>query len=261
MKFPPPRMGVFFLCAVKALVVTCSGVTHAVQGSKGEALIQIGVEVVEVDEQKTAKLGIQWLSALHMEEANVPAVLAIGTLTRGKIFADIDFLLQEGGADLLANPKLVTREGTTAVFHAGGEIPYIVSSGLSSATVEFKPYGVNLQINPKLDAQNQIVLNLNAEVSGPDEQNSVSLSGNIVPGILSRRVSSQLTLEPGTTLTLAGLIQNQKQWERRGVPVLMHIPILGYLFSHKVTSNRRTSIVVFVTPIILEGGKSLVEPS
>lgn len=220
-------------------------------GPAPKPLIQIGVEVVEVDEEKSQKLGIQWLNSLHVEETAVPSLLTVGTLTRGKIFADIQAMVTQGAADLLANPKLVTQDGTTAVFHAGGEIPYIVSSTLGSVTVEFKPYGVHLKISPHTQSDGHIAMMLDAEVSGPDEQSSVSLSGNAVPGILSRQVSSQLALAPGTTLTLAGLIQHQKQWKRTGIPVLSHIPLLGYLFSHKVETHRRTSIVVFVTPTVL----------
>lgn len=217
-------------------------------------LIQIGVEVVEVDEQKTKKLGVNWMDLLHVEEKDVPSLLAFGTLTRSKVFADLQFLLERGGADMLANPKLVTRDGTTATFHAGGELPYAVSGSLGTTNVEFKPYGVNLKISPHLEASGHIALTLDAEVSGPDNQNAVTLSGNTVPGLRSRQVTSQITMEPHSTLTLAGLIQNQKQWKRHGVPGLMDIPVLGHLFSHKVEENQKTSVIVFVTP-------SLVDPA
>src|SRR5258708_36552656 len=93
------------------------------QEAKTAALIQIGVEVIEVDEQKTQKLGIQWLDSLLVSESQVPAVLQLGTLARDKITATLQSMLQEGAADHLANPKLVSRDGTTAIFHAGGEIP------------------------------------------------------------------------------------------------------------------------------------------
>jgi len=187
--------------------------------------------------------------------------LNIGTLTRTQLFADLEAMLTEGTADLLANPKLVTRDGTTAVFHAGGELPYAANTGSNAVTVEFKPYGVNLQINPHLENDGRIALSLEAEVSAPDDQNSVVLSGNIVPGLLSRHVSSEVTLRPNTTLTLAGLLQNQKQVQYQRVPFLGHIPLLGLLFSHKVVTHRHTSIVVFVTPTVLEGDQGIANPS
>ena len=224
---------------------------HAAAIPKPVPLIQIGVEVVEVDEQKTEKLGINWINSLHLQEATAPALFTVGTFARAALFADLEAMISHGTADLLANPKLVTRDGTTATFHAGGEIPYAVSGTMGSVTIEFKPYGINLKINPHVEPEGRIALIVDAEVSGPDQQNSVSLAGNTVPGIRSRQVTSELTLDPGTTLTLAGLIQNQKEWKREGLPLLSKIPLLGYLFSHKVQTTQRMSIVVFVTPTLL----------
>ena len=150
----------------------------------------------------------------------------------------------------------MARDGTSATFHAGGELPYATAGSQGTVTVEFKAYGVNLKINPHLNEEGQIEMSVDAEVSGPDSQNAVTLSGNVVPGIRSRQVSSQLTMAPGSTLTMAGLLQDEKQWTRDGVPVLMHIPVIKYLFSHKVRTSRKTSIVVFVTPTILEAPKA-----
>jgi len=234
------------------LIVQClsKGVFGASVESK--SLIQIGVEVVEVDEQKTQNLGVQWLSTLNVMESGVPSLLKVGSLTRDALTADLQFLEQHGAADLLANPKLVALDGTTAAFQVGGELPYATSSSLGSTNVEFKSYGVNLKMTPHREENGKITISLEAEVSGPDTQNSVTLSGNTVPAIRSRKFTSQLMLDPGTTLTVAGLIQTDKEWTRVGVPGLMHIPLLGYLFSHRTQTNNRTSIVVFVTPTVLE---------
>lgn len=221
--------------------------------ANAKPLIQIGVEVVEVDETKTKKLGVQWLEHLGISEMNVPAVLEVGRLTRQALFTELHAMMEQGTADLLANPKLVTRDESTATFHAGGEIPYATAGSLGTVEVAFKPYGVNLEILPHLEADGHIQLSLDAEVSGPDDQNSVTLSGNVVPGIRSRRVQTQLTLAPGSTLTIAGLIQNDRITKKRGVPGLMSIPLLGRLFYVNTQTNRRTSIVVFVTPTVLEG--------
>lgn len=231
-------------------------ITHANASptANPDALIQIGVEVVEVNEQKAQDLGIQWINALHVTEADMPSFFKVGKLVRSHLFADIQTLMAEGAADMLANPKLVARNGTAATFHAGGELPYATSAGLGTVAVEFKPYGVKLNIEPRLNEQGRIGMDVRAEVSSPDLQNSVRLGGNSVPGIRSRSVSSRLILDPGATLTMAGLIQNDKEWTRVGVPGLMHVPILKYLFSRKAMINRKTSIIVFITPTLLEAG-------
>jgi len=217
----------------------------------GNSLIQIAVEVVELNQQKSQQLGIDWMEKLHLSEVSVPAIFTAGTFTRDALAIDIDAMIKEGAADLLANPKLVTREGTTATFDAGGEIPYIVAGSQGTASTEFKPYGVRLTVRPKITSLDQISLNLEAEVSALDDQRSVTLSGNTVPGIQSRQVTSELLLAPGTTLTLAGMLQTKQTWDRKGIPFLAKIPLLGYLFSRKVEVHEKTNIVVFVTPTIL----------
>lgn len=219
-------------------------------------LIQIGVEVVEVNEQKTRKLGIDWMETLGLHEMNVPAVFKVGSITRDALNATVNAMLQHETADLLANPKLVTRDGSTANFHAGGELPYATSGSLGTVQVEFKPYGVTLKISPHLESGGEITLNLDAEVSGPDDQHTVTLSGNVVQGISTRQVSSQLTLTPGSTLTLAGLLQTNKRTIRKGIPGLMDIPVLGHLFAMTTHASERTSIIVFVTPIVLDNAAS-----
>jgi len=215
------------------------------------ALIQIGVEVVELNEQKTQNLGIEWINQIRLQEVAMPSVLKVGTFARDKVFADLQALMDHGAADLLANPKLVTRDCSTATFHAGGELPYPIVRD-RDVDVEFKPYGVKLRIQPKILSNGHIAISVDAEVSDVDNQNAVTFGQNILPGIRKRQVTSELTLAPGATLTLAGLIQTQKEWKRRGIPGLMHIPVLGYLFSKKIEIQRRTSIVVFITPVILE---------
>lgn len=255
---PSPLMGEGRVGVALLAVLLTGSVQFLSAAEAGRPLIQIAVEVVEVDQQKTSQLGIEWFNQMRVTEESVPAVFEVGAFTRSRIFADLQVMFEEGAADLLANPKLVTRDGTSATFHAGGELPYAVASGLDAVNVEFKPYGIKLNIQPRLLENRQIAMKLEAEVSAIDTQNGVVINEGILPGIRTRRVTSELTLKPGTTLTLAGLIQQDKQWKRRGVPVLMHIPLLKYLFSRKDEVTRRTSIVVFVTPLILEDGASHV---
>jgi pilus assembly protein CpaC len=233
----------------------CAGILKA---AETKPLIQIGVEVVEVDEQKAMNLGIQWMQSLHLQEAAVPSLLKVGTISRDALFADLQFMEQNGAADLLANPKLVTKDGGNATFHAGGEIPYATAASLGTVSVEFKAYGIDLKVSPRLNTDDLIDLSIDAEVSGPDTQNGTTLSGNVVPGIRSRKATSELTLAPGSTLTMAGLLQNDKEWQRTGIPILMHIPLLKYLFSSKTLSHRKTSVVIFVTPTLLEAPKAPV---
>lgn len=225
---------------------------HAARPEK-KAILEVQVEVTEVDHATAKKLGIDWLDQVRFEEARSAGPVSLGALIRPtNLAADLNFLIQEGAAELLANPNLVTDSGTEAAFHAGGEIPYITTGSLGTSHVEFKPYGVALKVRPLLLSDGRIRMKLQASVSAPDQTNGVLLAGVAVPALLERKVSANVTVWPGATTALAGMVQSMKEKTVQGIPLLRRIPLLGRLFQWKKTNSRRTTVVIFVTPQIVE---------
>jgi pilus assembly protein CpaC len=215
--------------------------------------IEVSVEVSEVDNLQAERLGVEWLDQVTVGERGTNGLVAFGTVERlTPLKADVHFLIEEGAAQLLANPTLVTDSGTAARFRAGGEIPYITTSSLGVSDVEFKPYGVLLNIRPRILSDQRIRLDVEAGVSAPDNSSGVSLSGNTVPGLLQREVATHVTVDPGTTVTIAGLMQSQTELVTSGVPLLRKIPLLGGLFRWRRTNQRRTTIIIFVTPSVIQ---------
>jgi pilus assembly protein CpaC len=76
--------------------------------------------------------------------------------------------------------------------------------------------------------------------------------GGVIPGFSQRQAQTEVTIEPGGTLALGGLISNNITNTRREVPLLSRIPILGSLFSSKRFQKNETELVIFVTPRLLE---------
>ena len=217
-----------------------------------DRLVQINAEIVEVDVAKTLEYGIKWVNTLRTQEGSVPGVFDLGDFVRlNQVYSDIKMLTDEGAADLLATPKLVTKNGTVARFNAGGEIPYIMTTSVGAVHVEFKEYGVMLKIKPTIEKEEMIDLDIEAEVSAPSEYMSVMYNGNVVPALTSRKVESKLNIKSGTTITLAGLNQTRKETTKVGVPVLSDIPLLGALFSWRKIINKKTSVIIFITPSLL----------
>ena len=163
----------------------------------------------------------------------------------------IHFLIEEGAAETLASPNLVTDSGTPATFHAGGEIPYVTNTSLGSTHVQFKPYGVAVNVQPLVLDDGSVRMKVKAEVSSPDPSNGTFLSGTSVPAFREREVASNVTLRDGATMMLAGLTQTQRDEVNSGVPILRRVPLLGALFRWKRTNHRRTTIIIFVTPRVV----------
>jgi pilus assembly protein CpaC len=161
--------------------------------------------------------------------------------------ATLQALEQSGSATVLAEPQLSTRSGYKASFHAGGEIPYSVAS-VNGVTVQFKPYGVRLDIEPRVARSGAIRAVIDSEVSSID----TSVSSTNGPALLTRRTKTEFNVKPGETIVLSGLLQRNSNTDIEALPFLGNIPILGALFRSKHFQNKETELVVFVTPHLVD---------
>lgn len=156
-------------------------------------------------------------------------------------------LAQEGSAAVLAEPQLSTRSGTESTFLSGGEYPYTVQS-IEGPHVEFKKYGISLQIKPLVDKDGFIRAEIKSEVSSIDPSVS-TVSG---PAIRTRRTETEFNVKSGQTIVLSGLLSRDMSTNFDKVPFLGDIPILGALFRSKRYMNNETELVVFVTPTVVD---------
>lgn len=161
--------------------------------------------------------------------------------------AQLQLLSQSGKASILAEPQLSARNGSKASFLAGGEFPYAVSN-LTGTTVQFKPYGVRLDIVPRVDRNGVIRATIESEVSSIDF--SVSVAGGY-PALSTRKTSTEFNVRNGETLVLAGMISRKTSTSIDKLPLLGDLPVLGALFRSKRFQNDETELVVFVTPTIV----------
>ncbi len=163
--------------------------------------------------------------------------------------AQISALTTKGKAKVLSTPHIVTTNNVEASINVTDQIPYsvtTVSNGVSQQSVQFISAGVKLTVKPTVNADRRITLKVKPEVSNPQGTGSASLP----PTVNTRNADTTVTLRDGETIAIGGLIREQEDKSVTGIPFLMSIPILGYLF--KTTSNRktRTELIVFITPKI-----------
>ena len=163
------------------------------------------------------------------------------------ITSRINLALNNGDATVLASPEVSTASGGEARFLAGGQVP-IVTSSFGGTTVEYKDYGIVLNIKPLVDNNNNISASIETEVSQIDP--SVTYGG--FPAFLTRKSRSDVSLRPLETLAISGLVNSN--WARTAdkVPFLGDVPVLGRLFRSDAFLNKRTDLVIFVTPEVTE---------
>lgn len=176
-----------------------------------------------------------------------PASPVVTSAVNLALNATLQALEQNGRATVLAEPQLSTRSGYKATFHAGGEIPYSVAS-VNGVTVQFKPYGVRLDIEPRVARSGAIRAVIDSEVSSID----TSVSSTNGPALLTRRTKTEFNVRPGETIVLSGLLQRNSSTDIEALPFLGNIPILGALFRSKHFQNKETELVMFVTPHLVD---------
>jgi len=241
-----------------------------------DKMIYMDVRITEFSTNKLEDLGIDWSNPIAGPSAglvanaeqnrdfsvalsNSDAPSFAGALTplggpagffgiATEITSRLNFLVNTGDAVILAQPKLSARSGGEAEFLAGGEVPIPVTGSLGSANVEFKEFGISLNISPVVDHLNNIVAKVSTEVSAIDQSNAVQG----IPGFLTRKTSTDVSMRDGQTLVMSGLVSQELGKDVNKLSFLGDIPILGALFRSNSWRNRETELVIFVTPTVYD---------
>ncbi|HBN08114.1 MAG TPA: secretion system protein, partial [Cyanobacteria bacterium UBA8530] len=142
--------------------------------------------------------------------------------------------------------------GGKASFLVGGEVPIPMAQAQGQVTIDWKEYGVKLDISPQVMASGKISLKVKPEVSSLDFNNGVRINNFLVPALQSRKAETQVVLRDGQSLLIGGLIQNQESKNIEKLPFLGDIPVLGQLFRSDNFQNNETELNVIVTPHLLK---------
>ena len=222
-----------------------------------EQLVEISIEITEINNNKAKEYGIKWVDEISTGELFVtngegnttyPSLVEFNDWVRyTPLSAKLKLLQESGSAQVLSNPKLLTKSGTKAKFLVGGEFPIAVS-GVSGGNVEWKEYGIITEILPKILSDDKIDLVIETELSRLDWANAVQG----LPNITKRQARSSVILKNQQTIVIAGLIENYKDKTTSGIPLLSDIPLLGTLFKNTKVKDNKTNVLIFVTPKIIE---------
>jgi pilus assembly protein CpaC len=248
-----------------------------------ESMVHVDVRIVEFRRGQLSELGIRWRDEVSGPSAGVIADFItndrfrvrldsdpiaetafdpIPGHTSAKAYLGISTILDSrlralaisGEASFVAEPRLSCRSGGTARFVAGGEIPIPVVNGVGATDVEFREYGVILEVRPVVDAAGGVSMRVETELSQVD--NAQRVAG--IPGLLKRRSVTDLNVQAGETVVIAGLIQQQRSTDDSGVPGLSKIPGAGRLFGVRGKRTEDSEVVIFLTPRVERSGESAV---
>ena len=169
-------------------------------------------------------------------------------------FQNVDFMIQalasQNKIKVLSRPNITTMSGEEAEILIGGELP-IPTSKDGEISVEWKPYGIKLKIKPQVDQESKITSKVETEVSGIDASVSIPTSAGKIPGLISRKASTMLSVPDGQTMAIGGLMNSDESKVLTKVPILGDIPIIGEFFKHTSTSKDKRELMILITPTIV----------
>ncbi|NMC31658.1 MAG: BON domain-containing protein [Veillonellaceae bacterium] len=235
--------------------------------------IKIEAKIVEINRTKTQELGLQYYSNstttapgifyAGQSQVNTRSPNTFGNLgTFAPVNAQLNLLIQNGYAKLLSQPNLVTLSGDKANILVGGQIPVPVSNQNGQISIEWKDYGIKLDILPEASLDGIITSKVKAEVSSMEwnSVNKIELGTNMkIPPIRMRKAESSIALASGQTMAIGGLIANDITRDVTKIPLLGDLPVIGQLFRSTSFVKGETELLILVTPTIVDPG-ALVPP-
>ena len=225
---------------------------------EGGGQVSIKVRIAEVSRTIRERLGLRWQNLtfrVDSTEFGFAESPIFGeppdNLTTGLDLAGlIDVLAEENFASVLAQPNLSVASGETANFLSGGEIPFVTVSREGTPSVQFKPFGVLLDVTPTVLADNRIVLRVRPEVSEPDYSRGAQALNVDYPSFIVRRADTTVELASGQSFALAGLLDARLTDTVAKFPFLGDIPIIGALARSSSFQRGDSELVIIVTASI-----------
>lgn len=222
--------------------------------------------IAEVSLRDELRYGVQWffgsgnsgVTFSAFEDGVIGAVFPgfSGVLSRGDVRAVINALDAVTDVKVISSPQILVLDNQTARLEVGDEVPIVTrqAEGLDGGNleivneIELRQTGVILSVTPRVNANGLVVLDIEQEVS---DVVTTTSSGIDSPTIAQRRIGTSVAVGSDQTIALGGLIQDDIEEVRLGIPVLHELPFIGWLFGATSTINDRTELLVLITPKVL----------
>ncbi|HET8869228.1 MAG TPA: secretin N-terminal domain-containing protein, partial [Aquabacterium sp.] len=228
--------------------------------------VMLDVQVMEVSTSKLNQLGLSWPTEINygLPASSSATVVDSRQGLRWSALNPLGVATLKGSNDssnLLANPKIRARNREKAKVLLGEKLPVFTTTSTAnvgvSASVSYLDVGLKLDIEPRVQLDNDVNIKIDLEVSSITGK-VTGPAGSLAYQVGTRQASMTLRLKDGETQILAGLINDQESRNSAGIPGLHDLPLAGRLFGTTTDSHNKTEVVLLITPHIV---RNLVQPA
>jgi type II secretion system protein D len=242
-----------------------------------EVLLECLIAEITLDDK--GELGVQWSTNWIRDFASQPGGTSnagvdfgLGALSNGFKYTSasqhvstvIRALRTEGKLNVLSSPKILALENKPAEISVGQDVPYVTNSRITTNgdtvnTVQYRTVGIILQATPAINEDGGVRMKIHPEVSqiGPDSE-AVTITANVKSPVFERNFAdTTITVRDGETAIIGGMIRTDVNETTQKIPIIGDLPIVGRIFQNRVHEKKKTEIVVFITPHVIEDAETL----
>jgi type II secretory pathway component GspD/PulD (secretin) len=176
-------------------------------------------------------------------------------------------LHDKGRLQILSRPQIMTLDGVEAFVQVGARVPRLTGTTITNTgqvnNTEDVDVGLLLTVRPRVSPDGLVIMEVGAEkseVGNPEDGIPVAITSEgpvLSPQITTTTANTVISAQSGQTVVFAGLITKSKTKSRRAVPYLGELPYLGPLFRYDQESEKRTELLIIMTPHVLEGDEDV----
>jgi type IV pilus assembly protein PilQ len=165
--------------------------------------------------------------------------------------AELSALEAEGSGEVMSQPKVITGDKQEAMIKSGVEIPYQESSASGETTTSFKDAVLRLVVTPNITPDDRIMLDLDINQDSVGALVPTGSLGGFIPSIDTTQLTTNVLVSNGETVVLGGVFKTEDIEAINKVPYFGDIPYIGAFFRSESNTNKKTELLIFITPRIL----------
>ena len=179
--------------------------------------------------------------------AATSSIALVHALSSGALGLELSAQQAQNKLKIVSTPRVLTQDRKEAIIESGTEIPYQEASSSGATSTSFKKAVLGMTVTPNITPDGQIIMDIKIN---KDSVNSDCRATE--PCINTQRLNTNVMVEDGGTLILGGIYQEENSEGVSKVPLLGDIPVVGNLFKSKTRSDKKTELLIFITPRIVD---------
>ena len=179
--------------------------------------------------------------------AATSSIALVHALSSGALGLELSAQQAQNKLKIVSTPRVLTQDRKEAIIESGTEVPYQEATSSGATSTSFKKAVLGMTVTPNITPDGQIIMDIkiNKDSVNPD-------CGATEPCINTQRLNTNVMVEDGGTLILGGIYQEENSEGVSKVPLLGDIPVVGNLFKSKTRSDKKTELLIFITPRIVD---------